>query len=182
MDIFYDEPRVLFVSVHQDPMTIYPGTGFIEQIGASLGEGYTVNIPLPPGADDFCMNLVLEKLIKPLAVEFKPQIIIRNGGSDPHHEDGLGRLRISYNGLRSIGKAVTQISDISKCGVVDLCCSGYNPLTVAKGWLALLSGVIGYDIEIKESEPQPKASLSILRKTEEVIKEVEEILSGYWSI
>jgi acetoin utilization protein AcuC len=182
MDIFYDEPKVLFTSVHQDPKTIYPGTGFVEQLGQGPGEGYTVNIPLPPGADDMCMELVLNKVLKPLAKDFRPQIIIRNGGSDPHHMDGLGRLNLTYNGLRSIGMSVSEISDAAGCGVVDLCCSGYNPSTIAEGWLALLSGVIGYELDLQEPKPPLRTSNWVLEKTEAVIVEVKKRLNDYWNI
>ncbi|MDH4221640.1 MAG: histone deacetylase, partial [Candidatus Bathyarchaeota archaeon] len=51
-DIYYSDPNVLYISLHQDPRTLYPGTGFVEQIGEGAGEGYNVNVPLPPGTGD----------------------------------------------------------------------------------------------------------------------------------
>ena len=180
MDIFYSEPRVLFISVHQDPRTIYPGTGFVEQTGNGEGEGFTVNVPLPQGADDECMNLVLEEVFTPLVREFRPQAIIRNGGSDPHFADGLGSLNITLEGLRSIGEAVAQAASGVGCGVVDLCCSGYNPETVAQGWLALLSGVTGIDALLQEKTAPSRVSSGVLRETGTVIGEVRSKLVDYW--
>lgn len=182
MDIFYDEPRVLFISVHQDPRTIYPGTGFIDQIGSGTGRGYTVNVPLLPGSGDMCMDLVLERVFKPLAKVFRPQIIIRNGGSDPHYRDGLASLGLTFNGLRSIGAEVSQAAFDAGCGVIDLCCSGYNPETVAEGWLALLSGLMGVEVELDELRPPPTAKPEMLKATEAVINRLAERLSGYWSL
>ncbi len=180
MDIFYDEPRVLFVSVHQDPRTIYPGTGFIDQIGRGRGEGYTVNVPLPPGADDECMQLVLERVFKPLARDFRPQALIRNGGSDPHFMDGLANLGLTFSGLRSVGKAVSDAASAAGCGVVDLCCSGYNPETVAEGWLAIISGLIGVEVELEERGTPRRVDTRHLEATNAVIGELAKRLREYW--
>ena len=182
MDIFYGEPRVLFVSVHQDPMTIYPGTGFIDQIGEGDGEGYTVNVPLPPGAGDRCMGLFLEEVFKPLAKEFRPQIIIRNGGADPHFLDGLGSLNLTFEGLRAIGRAVAEAASSSGCGVVDLCCSGYNPMTVAEGWFSLLAGVVGFEKKVDEPMTPPRPSEAALGRTRETLDAVRRRLSDHWSL
>lgn len=182
MDVFYEEPRVLFISVHQDPRTLYPGTGFIDQVGSGPGEGSTVNVPLPPGADDGCMALVLEEVFLPLAREFRPQAIIRNGGSDPHFMDGLGSLNISFKGLRHIGEVVARAASDVGCGVVDLCCSGYNPRTVAQGWLALLSGVAGLDVPLVEMAPPPMADEGVMGETRDVISEIQSKLAEYWGL
>jgi acetoin utilization protein AcuC len=182
MDIFYEEPRVLYISVHQDPHTIYPGTGFVDQIGGGAGEGYTVNVPLPPGADDKCMRLVLEGVFKPLVKEFRPQAIIRNGGSDPHFLDGLGSLNFTFRGLQSIGRVVAEAATYSKCGVVDLCCSGYNPATVAEGWLAILTGVMGIDVTLNERGSPPNGSRWLLEATKNVIDTLRGNLIEYWSL
>lgn len=182
MDILYEEPRVLFISVHQDPRTLYPGTGFIEQVGEGSGEGYTVNIPLPVGAGDECMRMALERVFRPLAREFRPQAIIRNGGSDPHFMDGLGRLDLSYQGLRSIGESVAEAAGDCGCGVVDLCCSGYNPSTVAEGWLSILSGLTGFEYRPADPRPTPDESKRVLEETEAVIEAVASRLGEYWSL
>ncbi len=181
MDIFYEEPRVLFVSVHQDPRTLYPGTGFIEQIGSGPGEGYTVNVPLPPGAGDGCMGMVLEDVFKPLAREFAPQAIIRNGGSDPHFMDWIGGLALTYKGLRSVGVAVSEATRQAGCGVVDLCCSGYNPSTVAEGWLAIISGVTGIEVDLKERSSPPRESGRVVESTQKVIDSLKYLLREHWS-
>ncbi len=180
MDIFFDEPRVLYVSVHQNPLTIYPGTGFIEQIGEGEGAGFTVNVPLPLGAGDRCMNLFLDEVFRPLSEEFKPQAIIRNGGTDPHFMDGLGNLHLTYQGLWEIGKAVSQAAERAGCGVVDLCCSGYNPDTVAEGWLAILTGTMGEENPSVELFPPPGSSAAVFKETGRIIVDVKSHLREYW--
>ncbi|MDI6811876.1 MAG: histone deacetylase, partial [archaeon] len=101
-EYFYEDPRVLFIDIHQDPRTLYPGTGFLNEIGAGEGRGLKINIPLAPRASDESYELVFEEIIEPLAKEFKPQIIIRNGGSDSHFADTLTRLGLTVKGFRMI--------------------------------------------------------------------------------
>lgn len=79
-EYFYHDPRVLFIDLHQDPRTIYPGTGFVSQIGAGAGAGYTVNVPLPLHAGYASYERVFAELVQPLAAEFKPEVVVRNGG------------------------------------------------------------------------------------------------------
>jgi acetoin utilization protein AcuC len=78
-EYFRANPKILFVDIHQDPRTIYPGTGFARDIGADNGKGFTVNIPLPVHASNTSYALAFDEIILPIAQEFKPQVIIRNG-------------------------------------------------------------------------------------------------------
>ena len=182
MDIFYTDPRVLYLTVHQDPMTLYPNTGFPEQIGEGDGRGYTINVPLPRRADDTCMALVLERVFKPVARQFKPQVIIRNGGADPHYQDELAELGLTYKGLWSIGKAVTEAAEEVNCGVVDLLCGGYSPGREEKGLYSIFSGEYGLPLTQKEDEPNPSHDLTLLTKTENVINQLRDLIADYWEI
>ena len=181
MDIFYDDPQVLYLTIHQDPRTIYPETGFTDQIGKGAGEGYTVNVPLPKGAGDKCMNLALESVFKPIARQFKPQVIIRNGGADPHNLDEIANLALSYNGLWSIGQAVRVTSRELGCNIVDLLCGGYNPGNEEKGLYSILAGLLSMEPKYSEDKP-PKEPKKLLEKTESVIDDLRIILRDYWSI
>jgi len=73
MDIYYNDPDVLFISFHQDGRTLYPGTGFPEDMGGPLAIGKTINIPLPPGTTDQGLHYVLDNLILPILKEFNPE-------------------------------------------------------------------------------------------------------------
>jgi acetoin utilization protein AcuC len=182
LEIFYEEQNILFISIHQDPLTLYPGTGFIHEIGAGRGEGYKVNVPLPPCSSDLSYEYVFDELIYPLAKEFRPQIIIRNGGSDPHVHDELTNLGLTLEGLRMIGKKVRNIANVCGGKVVDLPGSGYNPTLLPHGWLAIICGVADIEIELKEPIGLP----SWLRKDEgldKVVRAVAELkkkLRKYW--
>ncbi len=182
MDIFYRDSKVLYLSVHQDPATIYPHTGFVNQIGDGGAEGYTVNVPLPVGADDHCIELVLEKVFRPIVRQFRPQVIIRNGGADPHYQDELAKLALTYRGLWSIGRAVSEASAEVGCGVVDLLCGGYNPGHEEWGLYALLSGSLGRELRFRERGRRPKVDSTIVERTSDVLNELGEVLSSYWAI
>jgi len=181
-DIFYSDPGVLFISIHQDPRTIYPGTGFIHQIGSGPGRGYNINIPLPPGTGDESYMKVLEEVVAPLAREFKPQFIISNGGSDPHFMDMLGSLMITAKGFHSITSFITSLAD-ELCGgrYVLLIGSGYNPSVLPLSWLALMMGAMRLPPEgLEEPRSPPEEPSRIRKEVEKVIKELKETLSPYW--
>jgi len=180
MEYFYDDPRVLLIDLHQDPKTLYPGTGFINQKGFNRGEGFTVNIPLPPFAGDNSYRIVFEKIVEPLVKEFKPQIIIRNGGSDPHFADQLTNLGLSIEGFKMIGEKVRELAKICNGKEIDLIASGYTEKVLPFAWLALISGLIGTKIEIKESMPLPKFLKDPVEETKEVIREIKKELKNYW--
>jgi len=109
-EYFYEEPRVLFIDLHQDPRGLYPGTGFTHQIGSSQGKGFTINIPMPVYAGYDSYQLAFESIVQPVTQEFNPQIIIRNGGSDPHFSDGLTNLGLPVSGFRMIGQKVREMA------------------------------------------------------------------------
>lgn len=180
---FYSDPRVLFIDLHQDPRTIYPGTGFASEIGSGEGRGYTVNVPLPLYAGYESYKLVFEEIIQPVAEEFNPQIIIRNGGSDPHFEDSLTNLGLSIKGFRMIGEKVRSMAEICEGREIDLIASGYNEKILPYAWLALISGLADFKIEVEEPTPIPRSLEKdpSLKKTERVIQEIKKNLRDYWS-
>jgi len=179
--IFYQEPKVLFIDLHQDPRTLYPGTGFAHEIGAEEGKGYTVNVPMPPGASDAAYEYALDEVFAPLAEEFEPQIIIRNGGSDPHFADELTNLGLTLDGFRMVGRKVREVAD-KVCGgrAVDLVGSGYNQSVLPYGWLALIAGLAGLDVDIQEPFVFSLKRDYRLEETKKVVEEVKANLKGFW--
>lgn len=182
-EYFYEEPRVLFIDLHQNPRTLYPGTGFAHQVGAGRGKGFTVNVPMPVGSGYDSYKLVFDSIVEPLVQEFKPQVIIRNGGSDPHFSDQLTALGLPIRGFRMIGERVRQMAEICDGRVIDLIASGYNEKVLPYAWLALISGLAGFGLVVEEPEPVPQRYMSetALADTEKVIKEVKANLSDYWA-
>jgi len=97
-DIFYHDPDTLFISFHQDGRTLYPGTGFTDELGSPMALGTTINLPLPPGTTDNGLHAVLDHLILPVLADFKPDIIINSAGQDNHYSDPLANMNITAQG------------------------------------------------------------------------------------
>jgi acetoin utilization protein AcuC len=183
-EIFYRDPQVLFISLHQDPLTQYPGTGFTRQIGEGEGKGFSVNIPLPPRTAIQAFLYALEEVFSPLAHEFKPEVILRNGGSDPHFDDQLIRLGITVEGFYRIGAAVREVAQAVCNGrVVDMVGSGYNPTVLPSAWLALVCGVAGIAIDLEDPIPSPPWLNDTvgMAEVQRTIKEVKSYLSPFWN-
>jgi acetoin utilization protein AcuC len=179
-DYFYDDPRVLFIDIHQNPATIYPGTGYASQTGSGEGTGFTINIPMPERADETCYKLVFDSIVQPVVREFSPQIIIRNGGSDPHFYDGLTSLGLPIKGFRMIGDRVREMAQVCDGKVIDLIASGYNRNVLPRAWLALISGLADIEIEILETETSSHLSEVPYHNTEKVVDDVKSYLKDYW--
>ena len=181
-EYFYEEPRVLFIDLHQDPRSLYPGTGFAHQIGSDSGKGFTINIPLPVNAGYDSYQLAFESIVEPVTREFNPQIIIRNGGSDPHFADGLTGLGLPVRGFRMIGEKVREMARVCHGKAIDLIASGYNEEVLPYGWLALVSGLTGFELEIEEPGPIPPGYSTdfAFAGMEKVVEEVRRQLKDYW--
>jgi acetoin utilization protein AcuC len=180
-EAFYNDPGVLFIDIHQHPSTIYPGTGFENEIGEEKGKGLTVNVPLLPGASDKSYEYVFDEIIFPVVFEFKPEIIIRNGGSDPYFEDILTNLGLTFDGFEMIGKKVRQLAD-SVCNgkEVDLLASGYDQKALPLAWLSLVTGLLGLNIQIKEPRVMVLSKNFRLKETKEMAEELKNHLKDYW--
>ena len=179
--IFYQEPRVLFIDLHQDPRTLYPGTGFAHEIGEGKGKGFTVNVPMPPGASDQAYEYALDHIFAPLAEEFRPQIIVRNGGSDPHFADELTDLGLTLQGFTMIGTKLKEVAErVCEGRRVDLLGSGYNQTVLPPAWLALVAGSASLELDFREPFLFPLRKDSGLAETRQVVEEVRRNLKGYW--
>jgi acetoin utilization protein AcuC len=181
-EYFYSDPKVLFIDLHQDPRTLYPGVGFAKEVGEGAGKGYTINIPIPVYAGYDSYRLVFEEIVQPLSEEFKPQIIIRNGGSDPHFADGLTNLGLPIRGFRMIGEKVREMAEICQGKEIDIIGSGYNKEVLPYAWLALISGAADFKIQIEELLPIPQRfqTDSSFEDTKEVVEQVKSYHKDYW--
>jgi acetoin utilization protein AcuC len=182
-DIYYADPSVLYISLHQDPRTLYPGTGFVWQIGEGEGEGFNVNVPLPPGTGDETYLYALGEVFVPLAEEFKPEIIIANGGSDPHFADTLGDLGLTVNGFFRVSSLIRETAE-RVCGgrVVLIPGSGYNSEVLPLCWFALVAGVVELkEIKLEDPSAPPKEPLQCRRTVERTVDELKRLLRKHWA-
>ncbi|MEO8889441.1 MAG: acetoin utilization protein AcuC [Jatrophihabitantaceae bacterium] len=98
---FYDDPRVLTISLHQDPRTLFPGTGWPSEIGTGAAEGTAVNVALPPGTGDAGWLRAFHAVVPGAVRAFAPQVLVTQCGCDTHHEDPLANLELSIDGQRA---------------------------------------------------------------------------------
>ena len=93
-EIYFKDPNVLYISIHQDPRTIFPGSGFIEEIGNGNGEGFNMNIPMPPGSTSQDYIYILKRLLEPVANNFDADFYFLEVGFDAHRDDPLSRMNL----------------------------------------------------------------------------------------
>ncbi len=101
-DIYWHDPDTLFISIHQDGRTLYPGTGFHSEFGGPNAVGTTINLPLPPETCDEGFLYTVEHAILPILEEFKPQLIINSAGQDNHYSDPITNMNFSARGYAQL--------------------------------------------------------------------------------
>lgn len=170
-DIFYEDPEVLFMSIHQNGRTLYPGTGFVDEIGAGDGEGYKVNVPLPPGSSDKEYSCVMGEIFVPLSEAFKPDLIAVSAGFDAHIDDPLTQLELSSDAYSWLtGYAVDQAKKLCGGKVVLILEGGYNLKALGKSVVNVVKALMG-----ERNEPPEHGRV-------EVVDELKRKLADYWSI
>jgi acetoin utilization deacetylase AcuC-like enzyme len=97
-DIYYNDPDVLHICVHQDGRTLYPGSGAVTELGGPGAYGLTLNVPLLPGSGDRELLYVLEQLVLPVLADFQPDIVINAAGQDNHYTDPLTNMNVTAEG------------------------------------------------------------------------------------
>jgi len=103
-DIYYNDPDTLFISMHQDGRTIFPGSGFLHESGGPSAPGYTINIPLPPGTSEEGFDMVMERVVLPILDEFQPELIINSAGQDNHYSDPLTNMNFTAQGYARLNR------------------------------------------------------------------------------
>ncbi|MBN2398619.1 MAG: histone deacetylase [Deltaproteobacteria bacterium] len=101
-DIFWHDPDTLFISIHQDGRTLYPGSGFSDEFGGPNALGTTINVPLPPHTSDEGFLFVLDNLILPILDEFKPDLVVNSAGQDNHYSDPITNMSFSAQGYATL--------------------------------------------------------------------------------
>lgn len=101
-DIYWNDKDTLFISFHQDGRTLYPGTGYIEELGGPAAYGYNVNIPLPPHTGDQGFLYVLDNVVMPILDDYQPDMIINSAGQDNHYTDPLTNMNFTAQGYAKL--------------------------------------------------------------------------------
>jgi acetoin utilization deacetylase AcuC-like enzyme len=173
MHSFYDTERVLYFSVHQYPH--YPGTGRIDEIGRGAGQGYTVNVPLPGGQGDDDYLAVFQGVLRPIALEYKPDLILVSAGFDIHGNDPLANMRVSSRGIGIMTELLLEVAGECCPGrLAFLLEGGYDLQALSEGVASVLSALIRGRSNTAASPDAVDAS------TRNAISAVRSVLKPYW--
>jgi len=134
-EIFYSDPKVFTISLHQDPTTLYPGIGFASQKGEGAGEGYNLNMPLPPGTDEKEYLQALDSVL-PLAKKFPHDVAVLVLGVDTYKEDPLASIKLEEDTYQKIGQRFKKFAKLAV-----MCAGGYSKKTPDL-WLSFLKGYL----------------------------------------
>jgi acetoin utilization protein AcuC len=145
---FYDTDKVLTISTHESGYYLFPGTGFVEEIGEGAGRGYAVNVPLLPGARDDALLKALDEIVLPLLEAYRPEVLVTQLGVDTLHGDPLTSLSFTTNGFL---RAVELFKNL-RIPWLALGGGGYNIGNVARAWT--LAWAAMNNIEIPDEVPE----------------------------
>jgi acetoin utilization deacetylase AcuC-like enzyme len=175
-DIHWNDPSVLFASLHQWPL--YPGTGAYDEVGEGDGEGYTVNVPLPPGSRDQEYLEALDRVALPIIESYRPQLLIVSAGQDCHAGDTLSNQLVSAGGFRAMAERVAALSRQLGIGLVLVHEGGYNVSRLPQLVRSILGGLGDFetddhDIFVPEDAQAPP-------EWEERLEDVLAIQQKHW--
>lgn len=143
--IFYDDPRVLTVSVHESGRHLFPGSGFPAETGGADAPGSSVNVALPPFAGDDAYRAAMEQVVVPVVAAFAPDAIVAQCGVDHHHADPLSHMLTTMPLYPELWDALVRLADdVCDGRLVALGGGGYNPCVAPpRAWAALANRMAG---------------------------------------
>jgi acetoin utilization deacetylase AcuC-like enzyme len=140
--IFYDDPRVLYVSSHAYPF--YPGTGSAEETGAGAGRGFTVNLPVASGCGDAEYEQLYRGVVAPIGISFDPDLLLVSFGFDPHEHDPLGPMRVTAAGFAQVMSACLRTAGGAAAGrAVVVLEGGYDLDGIAASSASVMRTLLG---------------------------------------
>lgn len=143
--LFYEDPRVLTVSLHESGRYLFPGTGHTYEIGRGPGRGTSVNVPLEPFTEDDSYLACFDAVVPRALAVFRPDLIVLQAGADTHRADPLADLALSLAGQKAAFERVVALAD-EHCGgrIVATGGGGYDPYrTVPRAWGHLWAALVG---------------------------------------
>lgn len=176
-DILYDDPSILFVSFHQWPL--YPGSGWVDEVGVGAGRGYTVNLPMSPGSGDREHIEGFEAVAGPILDQFDPGLLIVSAGQDGHVADQLASQNLTAAGYNAMAVAVAEFARAKGIGLVALHEGGYNPNTLPLLDHAIYAGIGGFDPDLTGDTPAPEVGDN---GWTERLGQIRRAQSVYWNV
>ncbi|NWG10136.1 histone deacetylase [Candidatus Bathyarchaeota archaeon] len=178
--VFYETDKVLCVSLHQDPR-IFPGTGFIDDIGEGKGLGYNVNIPLPFKTGDHIYLKALVEIAGPIIQQYRPQFLLVSAGLDGHYTDPVASLSLSVSAYQKVYRTIVGLAfRVCRKRLVSVLEGGYSLKFVGK--IAAVAIAEMCSTVYSASDNVPLMSKCSIRRGEEILAKVKEIHSAFWNI
>ncbi|MFW6002834.1 MAG: histone deacetylase family protein [Halanaeroarchaeum sp.] len=181
--IFYDDPSVLVMSTHQDGRTLFPGTGDSRDVGERDGEGYNVNVPLPPKTGEEGYRTVVEEIFQPIAEQYDPDFVFVEAGQDNHFTDPITDLGVTAQGyVDLVEHALDAATGLADGKIVASLAGGYGiegglPYTN----LAVIATMLGYDTSAIR-EPATYDPPTYEPDVADVVERVKRVQSTYWDL
>jgi acetoin utilization protein AcuC len=166
---FYDDPRVLTISLHEHPATLFPGTGLASEIGSGEGRGYAVNVALPAGTGDAGWLRAFDAVVPPLLRAFRPQVLVSQHGCDSHRLDPLAHLELSVDAQRRAQLMIHELAHETAGGRWLLTGGGGYELVqvVPRSWTHLLAVAAGRPVDPQTPVPRGWLALAAERAGED---------------
>jgi acetoin utilization deacetylase AcuC-like enzyme len=176
--IFYDDPQVLYFSVHRHPY--FPWTGAAEEVGEGDGEGYTVNVPLEQGSSDPDYGNIFRHILWPIARAYRPEIILVAAGFDIHHGDPLRSMSVTEAGFARMTRLLMEMAaELCQERLVLALEGGYNSEALRDSVALVLWELTGHSmINNWEMEQVEDAQCGNITQT---LARVKAIQKKYWS-
>jgi acetoin utilization protein AcuC len=146
--VFYDEPRVLTISIHQSGETLFPGTGFVEERGSGRGAGTAINVPLRPGVSDVGWLAAFREIVPPIVRAFAPEVLVTQLGCDTHRTDPLAQLLLSTNAYQSTAETLHALAhEVADGRWIATGGGGYQWATVVpRAWTTYFAEMAGVSL------------------------------------
>ena len=171
-DIYWHDPDTLFISIHQDGRTLYPGSGAVEEMGGPKALGSTINIPLPPQTGDEGFLLAARSIIRPILDEWQPELVINSAGQDNHFTDPITNMKITAHGYAELSEIIGPDIAVLEGGYSIKGALPYLNLAIAMSMAGLDWRAV--------KEPKPKESdLKTDPRILEYIKRLAETIEEY---
>lgn len=176
-DILYADPSVLFISFHQWPL--YPGSGWVDEVGVGEGRGYTINLPMPPGSGDREHIEGFQAVAGPILDQFDPGLLIISAGQDGHVADQLASQNLTAAGYHALARATAEFAALRGIGLLALHEGGYNPDTLPLLDHAIYAGLAGFTPDLAGDFPAPETGEI---DWHERLGQIRRAQSAYWSV
>jgi acetoin utilization protein AcuC len=153
---FWSDPRVLTISLHESPRTLFPGTGYPSDVGGPGAEGCAVNVALPPGTADDGWLRAFDAVVPPLVAAFRPQLLVTQHGCDSHFLDPLAHLALTVDGQRTAYAALHRLAHEHAGGAwVAVGGGGYAHVDVVpRAWAHLVGEVVHRPVDPEVAVPE----------------------------